>query len=259
MLALPFLASAILARQFRWPEIAALLAAWAAFTSKDPLAALARHRILWKKPLAEAAAPLRTATAKLALLALCAAALLYAGPRVPWLILFAAAGAFAVYAIWVQMRNRQRAPWFQVVSAVALTSGSLAAALAATGAIPHWCGPLWLLSALQASAGIFLVHARLDAMIASRKKQPPPVSSRRASWIAQASLAIAAVAAASLHLLWIAAALTLAAVAYSLELMRQRKPESLNIPLRRIGLQALTLACIYSALVVIGLWNYPAN
>ena len=259
MLALPFLAAAILSRRFHWPEIAALLAAWAAFTSKDPLAAIARHRIVWKKPLADAAAPLRTAAAKLVLLALCAAALLYAGPRVPWLILFAAAGAFAVYAIWVQMRNRQRAPWFQVLSAVALTSSSLAAALAATGSIPRWCWPLWLLSALQASAGIFLVHARLDARIASRRKQPPPASSRRASWIAQASLAVASVAAASLHLLWIAAALTLAAVAYSLELMRQRNPESLNIPLRRIGLQALTLACIYSALVVTGLWNYPAD
>ncbi len=259
MLALPFLSAAILSRQFRWPEIAALLAAWAAFTSKDPLAAIARHRLLWKKPLAEAAAPLRTASGKLILLALCAAALLYSGPLVPWLILFAAAGLFAVYAIWVQMRNRQRAPWFQVLSAIALTSSSLAAALAATGSLPSWCWPLWLLSALQASAGIFLVHARLDAMIASRKKQPPPNSARRASWIAQASLAIAAVVAAALHLLWIAAALTLAAVGYSLELMRQRKPESLNTPLRRIGLQALTLACIYSALIVTGLWNYPAN
>ncbi len=259
MLALPFLGAAILSRQFRWPEIAALLAAWAAFTSKDPLAALARHRILWKKPLAEAAAPLRTASVKLILLALCAAALLYAGPRAPWLILFAAAGLFAVYAIWVQMRNRQRAPWFQVLSAVALTSSSLAAALAATGSIPNWCWPLWLLSSLQASAGIFIVHARLDALIASRKKQPPPASSRRASWIAQASLAVAAVVSASFHLLWIAAALTLAAVVYSLELMRHLKPESLNIPLRRIGLQALTLACIYAALIVTGLWSYRAN
>jgi hypothetical protein len=259
MLALPFLASAILSRQFRWPEIAALLAAWAAFTSKDPLAALARHCFVWKKPLTEAAVPLRAAAARLALLALCAAALLYAGPRLPWLILFAAAGAFAVYAIRVQMRNRQRSPWFQVLSAAALTSASLAAALAATGAIPPWCGPLWLLSALQASAGVFVVHARLDARIASRRKLPPPPSSRRASWTAQASLAVAAVAAASLHLLWIAAALTLAAAAYSLELIRQRNPESFNIPLRHIGLQALTLACIYSALVVIGLWNYPAG
>jgi hypothetical protein len=259
MLALPFLGAAILSRQFRWPEIAALLAAWAAFTSKDPLAAVARHAIVWKKPLAEAAAPLRTASGKLVLLTLCAAALLYAGPRVPWLILFAASGAFAVYAISVQMRNRQRAPWFQVLSAVALTSSSLAAALAATGSIPNWCWPLWLLSALQASAGVFIVHARLDAMIASRKKQPPPASSRRASWIAQGSLAVAAVVSASLHLLWIAAALTLAAIAYSLELLRQRNPESLNTPLRRIGLQALTLACIYSALVVAGLWNYPAG
>jgi len=40
--------------------------------------------------------------------------------------------------------------------------------LSATGAIAPWCWGLWLLLAMQATAGILVVHARLDARIAAR-------------------------------------------------------------------------------------------
>ncbi len=259
MLLLPFLSAAILARHFRWPELAALLAAWAAFTSKDPLAAIARQRFLWKKPHPETQAAIRSAIVKGILLALSASLLAFAGPLTSWLILFAGGAAFAVFAIWVQMRTRQRSAWFQVASAVALTSACLAAALAATGHIPAWCWPLWLLSALQASAAVFVVHARLDARIAARKLLPPPRTPRRTAWIAQIVLAAAAAVAALARLPWIAAALALAAVAYSFELTRQRRSESLNTRLQRIGLEALTLAVIYAALIVAGLWSFAGS
>jgi uncharacterized protein involved in response to NO len=121
------------------------------------------------------------------------------------------------------------------------------------------------LCAMQAIAGIFVVHARLDARIASRKNQArtavggdgtqSPEPNRRAAAIAITVLAIAAAAFLLYRLYWISSALAMAACGYLWELRRQRDPESLKTPLTRVGQQALTLAVAYGALVIIGLWR----
>ena len=67
-------------------------------------------------------------------------------------------------------------------------------------------------------------------------------------------LLIAAVCFAFFSRFWIAAALLLAASGYLLELGRQKDAASLQMPLHRVGQQALALSILYALLVVVGLW-----
>jgi hypothetical protein len=254
MLLTPFLCAAILARQVRWLELVALAAIACGFLIKDPLVVLARQRLIWKQKHLETRAARRWLAAELAILVACGILLFVAGPWRSFALLFAGAAAFTVLAVTVNVRNRQRSEWFQVASAVALTSTSLVACLSVTGTIPDWGWLLWLLCALQATAGIFVVHARLDARIALRKPGAADTANRRAAFVSEAALLIAAVLFAFARRMWIAAALLIAAIAYFWELRRQKSPRSLQMPMTRVGLQTFTLLVLYDALIVIGLW-----
>jgi hypothetical protein len=254
MLLTPFVCAALLVRQVRWLELVALVAILGAFAIKDPLVVIVRQRMVWKQEHAETRIAQRWAGVELMVLALCGIALLLAGDWRWYSLLFLGAGAFTVLAVMVNVRNKQRSEWFQVASAAALTATSLAACLAVQGSIPGWCWSLWLLCALQAAAGIFVVHSRLDARIAARKGAIGVTGSRRAAFISQGVLVIAAVGFALFSRLWIAAALALAASGYLWELRRQKDAASLQMPLQTVGQQALALAIVYGLFVVIGLW-----
>lgn len=255
MLLTPFFAAAILLRRAYWPEIGALVAVACAFAIKDPLVVLARQRWVWKQEHAETKAAKRSAILRLLALAASGAVLISVRNWRPFVPLSAGAAAFTLIAVMLTVRNRQRSEWFQVASAVALTSTCLMVCLAAIGTIPEWCWLLWLLCALQAMAGIFVIHARLDARIAARKGGGADSSNRRAAFVSQAVLGLAGVLFAFLGRPWIAAALFLAVIGYLIELGRQTTPESLQMPLRQVGVQALTLSIAYAVLIMFGLWN----
>lgn len=258
MLLMPFCAAAILARTWRWEEVAALLAVLCAFMAKEPLAVLARRRWVWKQEHPEARLAMRCLAAELALMTLCGVPLLAAGPRTAYVALFGAAVIFSMLAVWVNVQNRQRSTAFQVASAVVLTSTALPAALAATGGIPGWCWWLWGLMAAQSAAGIFTVHARLDAKVAAKKQgRVDPVGvggSRRTAFFFCFLLLVSAVPMVLTGRYWLAAALAWAAFGYTAELARQRDPRSLQMPLTRLGVQTLALSLVYGGLVVRGLW-----
>lgn len=254
MLLIPFLSAANLARQFRWPEAVVLVAIVCAFAIKDPLLVIARQRLVWKQVHRETKAAKQWAVIELALLVVCGVLLMLTAERLWFALLSLAAMAFTIVAVAVNLRNRQRAEWFQVASAVALSASSLAVCLAAQGGIAGWCWMLWLLSALQATAGIFVVHARLDARVAARKGGTISLGSRRAALLSLGTLAIAAACFAYFARFWIAVALLIAAACYLLELKRQENAVSLQMPLKRVGQQALALSCVYALLIVIGLW-----
>jgi len=256
MLLTPFLAAAILLRRVYWPELLALVAIGCAFAIKDPLVVLARQRFVWKQPHPETRAAKRSAWIQLLLLVICAIALMLVRNWQPFVPLFLAAGGFTILAVALNVRNRQRSEWFQVASAVALSATCLMACLSALGNIPEWCFMLWILCSLQAVTGIFVVHARLDARIAARKGHAGQARNRRAAFICLIVLMIAAGSFAILGRFWIAAALALAFVFYLAELRRQRSVESLQMPLKRIGLQALTLSIAYALLVIAGLQSF---
>jgi hypothetical protein len=254
MLLTPFFAAAILLKRVHWLELIALIAVVCAFAIKDPLVVIARQRFVWKQEHPETRAAKRSALLELTLLAMCGLVLLLERDWRPLVLLFIGAGAFTILTVTMNVRNRQRSEWFQVASAVALSATSLAACLAAKGEIPKWGWQLWLLCAMQASAGIFVVHARLDARIATRRGQDAPAENRRAAFVCQFLLLAAAGWFAFEGRLWIAAALLVAAISYLAELSRQRNPVSLEMPLKRVGLQALSLSTVYALIVVIGLW-----
>jgi hypothetical protein len=183
MLFTPIVCVAILARTWSWSELATLTAAFAALAAKDPMVVLARQRFIWKQRHPETAVALRWFAGWTILLVLSGIVLLVSWPFTATVSLGLGVAAFSVLAIAINVKNRQRSTLFQVVSAAALTSSSLATSLSATGSIPPWCWGLWFLLALQATAGILVVHARLDARIALRTTAPARENYRRAAQI----------------------------------------------------------------------------
>ncbi len=255
MLLTPFVAAAILLRRVDWPELAALAGIGCAFSLKDPLVVLARQHFLWRQKHAETQTARRSVAIRAGIALVCGAVLLAFRDWHPFAPLAAGGAAFMALAVAVTVRNQQRSEWFQVTSAVALSSTCLAACLAATGGIPTWGWLLWLLCALQSTAGIFVVHARLDARIAARKGGTAASENQRAALFCQVVLVSAAVVFASMARPWIAVALWIAAIGYWAELRRQRQAESLRMPLTRVGVEALGLTTLYAVLLIVGLWR----
>ena len=251
MLLIPFFSAAILAREFRWAEIAALAAALCTFAVKDPLVVLARQQWVWKQRRPETDAAKAWVTGEGLILAACGLVLVFSWPF--WTLAAAGAGAlaFSALAVLVSVKNHQRSTLFQIASAAALSSTSLAACLSATGEVEPWCWRLWALCALQATAGILVVHARLEARIAARKATPVDSTWRRPAVVAAVALLCASAFAGQP---FITAALILAGAGYLYDLHRQKNPASSQMPLKRVGLQALALSIAYALLIIVGLW-----
>lgn len=257
MLMIPIVCAAILSRQWRWSELATLTAAFAALAAKDPMVILARQRFVWKQQHPETAAAARWLAGWSVILLLSGLVLLKAWPLKAIIAMGLGVGVFSVMAIAVNVKNRQRSTLFQIASGVALTSSSLATSLSATGGIAPWCWGLWLLMALQATAGILVVHARLDARIALRQAAIVGKQSerfRRAAQISLIALACAAVTTAALGHAWIALALITPILGYSLDLRGQRDAENLQLPLKKVGQRALALSSLFAVLLIVGLW-----
>jgi len=254
MLLTPIFSVAILARTWHWTELAVLAAAFAAMSAKDPAVLLMRQRFVWKQRNPETPAAAQWLIGWSAVLIAGVLVLLATWPFKIFLAMGAGIVLFAGLAVFVNLKNRQRSTLFQIASAAALTSTSLATCIAATGAIPTGCWGFWALITMQASAGILVVHARLDARIALRKPTSANPHFRRAAQITLAVLLSAAIAAIVFKRVWIALALCLAVLGYSYDLIRQKNPAALQMPLKTVGQQALLLSTLYSALLIAGLW-----
>lgn len=247
----PFVAAAVLLRQFHWAEAVALVVIAVAFAAKDPLVVVARQRMVWRHPHPETGAARRWLGVQLPVLAVCGVVLLIRGPWDAYILLAIAALIFTGLAVMVNVQNQQRSVWFQVAGAVALMSTALMACRSVLRTVPAWGWLLWLLCALQSAAGIFVVHARLDARIAARKKEAPPLANRRAAVISVGLLALAGVSATRPAILL---ALLIAAIGYGFELYRQNERAELEMPLSQVGLQALGISILYVLLIIVGLW-----
>ena len=254
MLLVPILCAAVLARQWRWAEVATMVAATAALAAKDPLVVLARQRFVWKLRRPETDLAKKYLAAWVTVAILCGIVMLASWPLPAVVVLGAGVCAFSALAVAINVKNRQRSTVFQILSAAALTSGTLAICLSATGSIEGWCWWLWPLMAIQAAAGILVVHARLDARVSARANRPVDTGHRRAAYGAVAALACAALCAVGLNQGWIALALSVALAGYGFDLWRQRDPAEMKVPLTRIGQQGLALSFVYAVLIVIGLW-----
>lgn len=254
MLLTPIFSVAILARRWHWSELAVLTAAFAAMSAKDPAVLIMRQRFVWKRTSPESSAAAQWLFGWSVVLVASVLILSITWPLRAFLAIGAGVVGFGCIAILVNLKNRQRSTLFQIASAAALTSTSLATCISATGSIASWCWLFWILIAMQASAGILVVHARLDARIALRKAAAASRQFRRAAQAVLGLLLCAAVTAVILRHAWIALAFLLAVVGYSYDLIRQRDSVSRQMPLKAVGLQALMLSTLYSALLIAGLW-----
>ncbi|MDE3201864.1 MAG: YwiC-like family protein [Acidobacteriota bacterium] len=254
MLLTPIFSVAILARTWQWSEVAVLTAAFSAMAAKDPAVLLLRQRFTWKQRSPEARGAARWLIGWMTILIASIVVLFVTWPLKAFLAIGAGVAAFGCIAVAVNFKNKQRSTLFQIVSAAALTSTSLATCISALGSVATWCWWFWALIAMQASAGILVVHSRLDARIALRKASPASRQFRRAAQVAVVVLLCAAVAMVVRERAWIAAALTIAAVGYGYDLIRQKTPASLQMALKTVGQQALALSVVYSLLLIAGLW-----
>jgi len=247
MMLTPFLCAALLLRHVYWQEAVTLVAILVALVIKDPLVVLARQRWVWKQEHPETRGAMRLAAIELLVLTACGVTLLWTRDPAAFGLLFVGSAAFTALAVMVNVRNRQRAVWFQVVSAAALSATCVAACLSGPGKVPGWCWLLWLLCTVQATAGIFVVHARLDAR--NSKGKPVNVANRRLAFLLQMILLASAMWFALRGQFWIATALALAAIGYLLELRRQQNQAALKMSLKRVGQQTLALAVAFALLV----------
>lgn len=254
MLFTPIVCVAILAREWRWSELATLSAAFSALAAKDPMVILARQRLVWKQRHPETASAAKWFAGWMAVFILSGLVLLKTWPLNAIVAMGLGVGIFSALAIAVNVKNRQRSTLFQIASAAALTSSSLATCLSAKGQIAPWCWWLWLLMAMQATAGILVVHARLDARIAARGSGTADEHFRRAAQVSLCVLICAALTAIFLRRSWIALALLIAMAGYWYDLRGQRDSANLQMPLNRVGQRALALSSLFSALLIIGFW-----
>jgi hypothetical protein len=254
MLITPMVCAAVLARAWHWAELATFAAAFAALAVKDPLVVVARQRFIWKQRHPETDAAVRSFFLWAGVLCAGGLLVLLTWPARASIAMGLGLAVFSALAVAVNVKNRQRSTLFQIASAAALTSSSLAISLSAAGFVQPWCWPMWLLLALQATAGILVVHARLDARIALRSPAKAGSDSRRAAQISVAVLVCAAIAAAALGRYVISFALLMAAAGYAFDLHLQRNPQALQLPLSSVGRRALALSSLYSILLIIGLW-----
>ncbi len=135
MLFTPIVCAAILSRAWRWSELATLTAAFAALAAKDPMVILARQRFVWKQWHNETNLAIRWLIGWTFVLASSGIALLVTWPFTATVSLGLGVGIFSAIAVAINVKNRQRSTLFQIVSALALTSSSLATSLSATGTI----------------------------------------------------------------------------------------------------------------------------
>lgn len=254
MLLTPIFSVAVLARAWHWSELAVLTAALAALSAKDPAVLLLRQRLIWNQRNHGSSAASQWLLGWSLVLIASLFALAATWPFKAFFGIGTGVAVFGGVAIAVNLKNRQRSTIFQIASAAALTSTSLATCISATGSIARWCWWFWALSAMQASVGILVVHARLDARIALRKSTVANGKFRHAALAALGLLLVAAVTAIALGNPYVALAVALAFLGYSYELIRQKNPVSLEMPLKTVGQQALMLSTVYAALLTAGLW-----
>jgi hypothetical protein len=256
MLLQPFLGALIVYHRLTWTVLPALGAVVLVFMVREPLIVLARQRWVWRGERPETAHAKRFLSIELPLLALAGAWLLRAWPWWILIVLGGSASLLSALAVFMTVRNRQRAIWFQTLSAAGLASSALAACLAIEASIPAWGWWFWGLHAAHFLAAILVVHARLESRIAARKAGGALsaeflTTRRQAMWL-QGALSAAAIALVIAGKPFYGAALMLSAVVHMLSLRVMHTPGALSLAMKTVGLRALAVSIAVTLLIVAG-------
>jgi hypothetical protein len=246
LLLLPFLAGAILARQWSWLLLPALGLVLFGFLLREPLTILARQRFVWRSPNPQSGPAARWLLAELLGAAVCLALLLPALPTLPLATLAAAALVLTATAVICTVLNKQRSVALQLMSAAGLGSTALLSLLAATGSIPSFAWPLWAVLTLHGAVSILTVHTRLackrTATSPALARYLPPLLSLAAAPLLPA----------------VAIPLLFSAAANLWELRRLHTPANLQEPLKHVGFRALAASILHASLTIAALWQIPS-
>lgn len=255
MLIQPFAAAVILQAEPSWDLLPAGVAVLLVFTIREPLVVLGRQALVWRARRPESARALRWVLVQAALLAVCGWRL---AETVPWdwlLLLGGAAAVLTLTAVWMIVGNRRRSVALQAASMAGLGASSLLPPLVAQASVPGWAWWLWALLSAHNVAAVFVVHARLEMRAARADAE----SAWRRAVVVQAVEAGVGVA-CMLSGLWIAAAAPLlSAAVHGLTLRSLTRPEALRISITQVGIRALALSLVVTAIAVGGLIMTPAS
>ncbi|MBI2815595.1 MAG: YwiC-like family protein [Acidobacteria bacterium] len=200
MVALPFIVGALMSGGWaNLRTLAAALAVLSLFMLRTPLLAIWRHRAAIRKAAREQRPAARNERTELrdahfsSVVYMSVAFafglyLLLTLPVAPLLWMAFAAAVLTAAILYLAVRNYQRYPALQIVSAFGLTASCLPAYLAVHGRLDTVALWVWLLCAIDSSASVLVVHARLEAIVASRKRTTSSLPHRRNALLAQAGL-----------------------------------------------------------------------
>ena len=148
------------------------------------------------------------------------------------------------------MRNYQRHPALQIAGVLGLTSSSLLAYLAGRG---YWDEPaiwIWLLSAAHGSASVLVVHARLEAILVTRKPGPAPTTDRRNAMLGQVGLGVLLAIVVATGRPWLLVPFLPPMILHCCELWQLRGQGAPRVSLRRVGWTQLTASVAFCLLLV---------
>ena len=252
----PFIATAILARDWNFALIPAFCYVFAGFLLREPLLVLFRlrkHKASqgYAQPLRWLAAEGAIALLSLAVLAALGVPLLELGV----LTLFGA--VFTAVAVWMAVNNRQRSTLLQIAAVGGLSASTFAAVLALRHDVPVWTWWLWAIVTLHGVASVLSVHARLEARIAAAKPGMEPQGGMRGkAYTATFVQGLAAIPAVMLSGDWrLAVPLLFSAITHAWELYRLNQPEVLRERLQAVGYRMLAVSIAHTLLAIWALWK----
>jgi hypothetical protein len=254
----PFVGAAILAGQWTWLLLPALLLVVLGFMLKEPLVVLARQRWVWMTPNPRTATARRWLVVEFLALSACLVVLAGSVPLIPLAVLAAVALLLTVLAVWFTVRNWQRSVTLQLCSAAGLSTSALLVTLLTHEGFPVWIWQFWALLTVHAAAAILIVHERLRR-IAARKASATNASTHPQGigrGVAFVPLALVLAAAISVVLspvsLWAPLLCSAAFVAW--EQFRFVRPQGLDEALRNVGFRTLGASIAHLCVTLVILW-----
>ncbi len=267
LISLPFVTGALVAGE--WANLrmlAATLAVISIFLLRTPLQVVWRYRAAARQSANQnRAAVTRTAqaaerpdltNARFSLAAYTSVAigagtyLLLTLPLAPLLWMACGAAILILAILFLAVRNYQRYPALQIVSAIGLTASSLPGYLAARGHLDAFAFWIWLLCAVDSSASVLVVHARLEEIVASRKPGSSPLPHRRDAILAQAGLWIFLTILATQGRPWLILPFLPTSVLHWWDLWQLGSPTRQRISMQRVGLMQLVASIAFCVILI---------
>jgi hypothetical protein len=250
MLLLPFLSGLVVAGSARWESLAAGVTILGVFLALEPLTVLLRQRFQWRdrREASERAA----GTLRIVLPPAVVAGLILVW-RLPWRPLVVLAGVTAILMAWriaFTLSNKQRFVVLQILEAAGLSATALLGYLSSRGDWSRAAFLLWGAFSLHQAAALFVIRARLEAIVGAKAGGSAPRRFRLTAWYAQAALGGIGIWALLAGYPRLALAFAVPFALHSRDLLLLGRPWFLKIPLTRVGWREVLISAAFAAILV---------